>query len=185
MKKPSKARFKDALKHAKELGKPVIVGWGVMHSLRSPAIIETPRYGRADQKGSRWFRQHYREAWIASPDGSAYDVFDPVASTFAIEDPDPKSVPAYVPGHGIVDVPRAVLNNPDFPTQLTPFVEIKSAPAFLVQQRNAGMEMESFVKAALATGKVQMQIPPDCFLWTGTQEELHEFFKKWHPPVAD
>lgn len=85
MKKPSKASFAAALAKARELKKPVVCGWHIFMSFKNSAETSWPKNGRADKKSTRWFRQNYREAWIVSPDGSAYDVFDAAASTISID----------------------------------------------------------------------------------------------------
>jgi hypothetical protein len=109
MKQPSKASFAEGLKHARQINKPVIVGWSIAQRLNSPASIEVPRHGKADTKSTRWYRQNFRDAWVVSPDGSAYNVFDAVASSFMIEE---KTVKAHVAGHGMTDVPVSKLAHP-------------------------------------------------------------------------
>lgn len=76
MRVPSKQAFKDAKAKAAELGKPVIVGWHIFQSLRTSAQITLPKHGKASDKSLRWFRQHFRDAWVVLPDGTGYDVFD-------------------------------------------------------------------------------------------------------------
>ena len=55
---------------------------------------------------------------------------------------------------------------------------------FIVQQEIAFEEQLKFVNKLLKTGKVLPHMPPDCFLWTGTAEELSEFMKT-NSPATD
>lgn len=50
---------------------------------------------------------------------------------------------------------------------------------FIAQQDNACDKMAEYVNALLSTGKCHLDIPPDCFVWSGTKEELQEFTKNF------
>lgn len=52
---------------------------------------------------------------------------------------------------------------------------MKITETFLVQQQIAQEEHLNFLNKLMETGKVELQIPPDCFIWTGTKEELESF----------
>lgn len=56
---------------------------------------------------------------------------------------------------------------------------MKIKKCFLAQQTTTADEMSRFVTYILSTGKVEMQVPPDCFIWAGTKEELEEAINKF------
>lgn len=60
---------------------------------------------------------------------------------------------------------------------------MKLLSAFIAQQDNAISEHLAFTQKLLATGKCQLNIPPDCFIWTGTREELEELFKDYERTI--
>jgi hypothetical protein len=57
------------------------------------------------------------------------------------------------------------------------------ATAYLVQQEKAHEMQVAFISKMLRSPHVLPDCPPDCFLWTGTQQELNEFLAA-HIPVS-
>ena len=49
---------------------------------------------------------------------------------------------------------------------------MKITPNFLVQQEQAADEQLKLINSLFASGKCQIDTPPDCFIWSGTVEEL-------------
>lgn len=50
--------------------------------------------------------------------------------------------------------------------------------SFIVQQQTAVDEMQRLTAELLASGKCLLKVPPDCFIWTGTKEELEAALNK-------
>lgn len=55
---------------------------------------------------------------------------------------------------------------------------MKIQPMYLVQQETAIDEHYRFLRKLVATGNVEIHCPPDCFIWTGTKEDLEQFMKE-------
>lgn len=53
---------------------------------------------------------------------------------------------------------------------------------YLVQQESAFDESYRLTEALMKTGKTMLVIPPDCFIWTGTKEELVAFLELRQKP---
>lgn len=57
------------------------------------------------------------------------------------------------------------------------------SPHFIIQQQNSAEEQHEFLIALMETGKCELHLPPDCFMWTGTKAELDAFMAEHSSPV--